>query len=117
METTKATQPSQKTQKTSSHACRICGLNGHKMIDCPKFVEMQKMFHGKFIIVPQVQLIAETQIIIENVNVVDDNVTTRCKVIEEHVFKDRQPRKAKTVTNWDKEEWLKQSMVETIQQI
>jgi hypothetical protein len=38
--TSKATQPSQKTQKTSSYACHICGLNGHKMSDCPKFVEM-----------------------------------------------------------------------------
>jgi hypothetical protein len=37
--TTKATQPSQKTQRTSSYACQICGLNGHKMIDCPKFDE------------------------------------------------------------------------------
>ncbi len=35
-----------KTQKTSSYACHIYGLNGHEMTDCPKFVEMQKMFHG-----------------------------------------------------------------------
>jgi hypothetical protein len=33
-------QPSQKSHKTSSYGCHICGLNGHKMIDCPKFVEM-----------------------------------------------------------------------------
>jgi hypothetical protein len=38
--TTKAIQPSQKPQKTSSYACHIYGLNGHKMIDCPKFVKM-----------------------------------------------------------------------------
>ncbi len=38
--TIEATEPSQKTQKTFSYACHICGLNGHKMIDCPKFVEM-----------------------------------------------------------------------------
>jgi hypothetical protein len=29
------------------YACPICGLNGHKITDCPKFVEMQKMFQGK----------------------------------------------------------------------
>jgi hypothetical protein len=29
------------------------------------------------------------------VNVVDVNVTTRSKAIEEHVFKDRKPRKSK----------------------
>jgi hypothetical protein len=43
------------------------------------------------------------------------NVTTRNKVIEEQVFKDRELRKAKSVTDWEKEEWLKQSMVEIIQ--
>jgi hypothetical protein len=38
--TIEASQPSKKTHKTSSYACHICGLNGHKMIDCPKFIEM-----------------------------------------------------------------------------
>ncbi len=38
--TTKVAQPSQKPQKTSSYACHIYGLNGHKMIDCSKFVKM-----------------------------------------------------------------------------
>jgi hypothetical protein len=50
------------------------------------------------------------------VNVVDVNVTTRNKVTKEQVFKDKEPRKAKSTTNW-KEKWLKKSMVETIQQI
>ncbi len=35
------TQHSQKPQKTSSYACHICGLNGHKMTNCPKFLEME----------------------------------------------------------------------------
>jgi hypothetical protein len=81
--TTQAAQPSQKPQKTSSYACHICGLNGHKMIDCPKFVEMQRMFHGKFMAVVEVKPIPETQIIIVDVNVVDVNVTTKSKAIEE----------------------------------
>jgi hypothetical protein len=38
---------------------------------------------------------------------VDVNVTTRSKAIEKHVFKDREPRKAKSVVDWEKEEWLK----------
>jgi hypothetical protein len=38
------------------------------------------------------------------VNVVDVNITTRSKVIEEYVFKDKEPRKAKSVVNWEKEE-------------
>jgi hypothetical protein len=33
------------------------------------------------------------------------------------VFKDRELRKANSAIDWDKEEWLKKSMVETIQQI
>jgi len=53
------------------------------MIDCPKFVEMQKMFHGKSMAITQVQPIAETQIITAYVNVVDVNVTTRSKVTKE----------------------------------
>jgi hypothetical protein len=33
------------------------------------------------------------------------------------VFKDRELRKAKSAIDWEKEEWLKKSMLETIQQI
>jgi hypothetical protein len=73
-------QPSKKPQKTSSYACHIYDLNGHKMVDYPKFARMQKMFHGKFVAIVEVQLVAETQTIIMNVNV---NVTTKSKVIEE----------------------------------
>ncbi len=36
---TKATNQLQKGQKNNSYVCHICGLNGHKMINCPKFVE------------------------------------------------------------------------------
>jgi hypothetical protein len=101
--TIKAAQPSQKPQNTSSCACHIYGLNGHKMIDCPKFVEMLKMFHEKSMVVIKVQLIVETQIITIDVTVVDVNVTTRSKVIEKYVFKERKPRKAMNATNWEKE--------------
>jgi hypothetical protein len=51
------------------------------------------------------------------VNVVDVSVIARNKVIKEHVFKDKEPRKTKSVTNLEKEEQLKESMVETIQHI
>jgi hypothetical protein len=60
MASTKATQPNQKPHKTYSYACHIYGLNGHKMIDCPKFVEMQKMFHGKSMVITEVQPVVET---------------------------------------------------------
>ncbi len=83
MATIEAAQPSQKAQKTSSYACHICGLNGHKMTNYPKFVEMHKMIRGKYVTIIEVQPVAETQIVIVDVNVVDVNVTTRSKVIKE----------------------------------
>jgi len=46
------------------------------------------MFHEKSVRVVEVQLVIETQTVIADVN-----VTTRSKVIEEYVFKDRKPRK------------------------
>jgi hypothetical protein len=51
MATLEAAQPIQKPQKISSYACHIYGFNGHKMTDCPKFVEMHKMFNGKSMII------------------------------------------------------------------
>ncbi len=54
MATTEASQPSQKPQKTSSYTCHICGFNGHKMINCPKFAKMQKMSHGKYVVIGEV---------------------------------------------------------------
>ncbi len=99
MATIKVAQLSQKPQETSSYACHICGLNGHKIIECPKFVDMYKMFHWKFVAVEKVQPISKTQIITADVNVVDVNVTTRRKVTEEQVFKDREPIKANNVVD------------------
>jgi len=66
-------------------------------------------------VVVEVQLVVETQTVITNVNVVDVNVTTRSKTIEEYVFKDKEPRKAKSVIDWEGKRWLKKSMVETIE--
>jgi len=93
---TKATQQSQKPYKTSSYACHIFGLNGHKMIDYPKFSEMQRMFHGKFMTIGKIQPIVKIKTIITNVNVVDVNVTTISTTNEKHVFKDKKPRKTKS---------------------
>jgi hypothetical protein len=53
------------------------------MVDCPKFIEMQKMFHGKFVMVVEVQLVVETQTFTIDVNVVDVNVITRSKTTKE----------------------------------
>ncbi len=68
---------------------------------------MQKMFHGKSMIIVEVQPVVKTQIVIADVNVVDINITTRSKITKKQVFKDRKLRKAKNVANWEKEERLK----------
>jgi hypothetical protein len=49
-----------KSQKTSSYAWHICGFNGHKMTNCPKFIEMHKMFHGKSVAITKVRIVVET---------------------------------------------------------
>ncbi len=49
--------------------------------------------------VAKVQPIVKTQTIIVDVNVLDVNVTTRSKVIKEHVFKDKELRKVKSVVD------------------
>jgi hypothetical protein len=46
---------------------------------------MQKMFHGKFVMVIEVQLVVETQTVIADMSVVDINVITRSKVIDEQL--------------------------------
>jgi hypothetical protein len=78
---------------------------------------MQKMFHGKFMAIVKVQHVAETYTITVNVNMMDVKVTTRSKVIKKQVFKDKERRKINSIVNWEKEEQLKKSMVETIEQI
>jgi hypothetical protein len=47
----------------------------------------------------EVQFIVEAQTITIDVNVVDVNVATISKAIKEHVFKDRELRKAKSATD------------------
>jgi hypothetical protein len=64
----------------------------------------------------EVQHVVEIQSIITNVNVLDVNVTIRSKTIDKHVFKDREPRKVKSIVDWKKER-LKKSIVEIIQQL
>jgi hypothetical protein len=53
------------------------------MMDCPKFVEMQKMFKGKIASSLDGKTIVEVKTIIMNMNVIDVNVATRSKIIED----------------------------------
>jgi hypothetical protein len=51
------------------------------------------------------------------VNVIDINVATRSIIIKDHVFQEREPRKNKITTYWEKKEKLKKTMVKTIQHL
>jgi hypothetical protein len=57
--TIEVAQPNQKPQKTSSYAYHMCGLNEHKMTNCPKFSKMRKTFHGKFATIAKIQPITK----------------------------------------------------------
>ncbi len=91
--------------------------NGHKMMDCPKFVEMQKMFQGKYASNSQGKVVDEVKTIIVDVNVINVNVVTKSKITKYQVFQEKEPRTNKTITDWEKEENLKESMVKTIQEL
>jgi uncharacterized membrane protein YcgQ (UPF0703/DUF1980 family) len=52
------------------------------MIDFTKFIEMEEMFHGNYVIVARVQPIVEIITVTTDANVVDVNVTTRNKATE-----------------------------------
>ncbi len=53
------------------------------MIDCPKFVEMKKMFQGKNASNSKWKAIVEVKTITADVNVKDINVISKAKIIEE----------------------------------
>jgi hypothetical protein len=65
------------------YGCHICGLNGHKITNCPKFVEMQKMFQGKNASNLDKKMVSKVNIIIVNVNVIDVNVAIRSRITKE----------------------------------
>jgi hypothetical protein len=58
------------------------------MMDCPKFVETQKMFQGKNASSLDKKIVVEVKTIIADMNVVNVNVATRSKII-----KDQCPKK------------------------
>jgi hypothetical protein len=62
--------------KNGSYACHICGLNGHKMTNYPKFVEMHKMFQGKNASTLDGKMVVDVKTIDVEMNVVDVNVAT-----------------------------------------
>jgi hypothetical protein len=70
------------------YSCHICGDIGHKIIDCPKYNDMQNMFKNKGVKTIEKQVVVEPKVVNPLIHIVDVNMAiTRSKVIEEHVFK------------------------------
>jgi len=70
-----ATIQNQKAHNIGSYACLIYVLNGHKMIDYPKFAKMQNMFQRKNVLTSYGKVVVNTY-----VNVVDVNGPTKRKI-------------------------------------
>jgi molybdopterin-binding protein len=59
----------------------MCGLNGQKMIACPKFAKIQKMFQGKISSTSNGKVVANVIIVIADMNLIV-NVVTKRKITE-----------------------------------
>ncbi len=82
------------------YSFHICGDTRHKIIDYPKYNDMQSMFKKKGVKLIQKQVVVEPKVSNPLVHMVDVNMAiTRRKVIKEHVFKDKEPIKMKFVTD------------------
>ncbi len=80
--------------KNSYH---ICGETRHKIIDCPKYNNMQNMFKDKGVKIIKKPYVVEPKVVNLLVDVMDVKMAiTRNKVIEKQVFKDKKPIKKKS---------------------
>ncbi len=86
------------------YSYHICGEIGHKIIDCPKYNDMQNMFVNKRLKTTKKPSMVEPKVANPLIHVMDVNMAiTKSKVIEEQVFRDRNPIKKKYVIDWEKE--------------
>jgi hypothetical protein len=72
------------------------------------------MFQGKNASSLKKKVVVEVKIIIVDVNVVDINLATISIITKDQVFHERKPLKNKSTTDWEKEEKLNKTIVETI---
>jgi hypothetical protein len=76
-----------KVQRPVKYSCHICGDTRHKIIDCPKYNDMQNMFKNKM---KQRNHVVEPKVTNISIHMVNVNMAiTRSKVIKEDVFKDK----------------------------
>jgi hypothetical protein len=96
----KVTTQQIKVQRPMRYSYHICGDIGHKIIDCPKYIDMQNMFKNKGMKLTKKQVVVEPKVSNPLVHMVDVNMAiTRGKIIEKHVFKDKEPIKKNFVVN------------------
>jgi hypothetical protein len=70
-------------QRHVKHSCHICGDIRHKIIDCPKYSDMQNMFKNKGMKPIKKRNVVEPNISNLSVHMVDVNMTiTKSKVTE-----------------------------------
>jgi hypothetical protein len=79
---------------------------------------MQNIFKNKGVKQIEKEVIIEPKVSNPSVHIVDVNMAiTRSKIIEEQMFKDREPIQKKFATNWEDEHRLQQSFIKTIQEM
>jgi hypothetical protein len=76
-----------KPPRPLNYPSHIYGIVGHKLMNCPRFGEMQNMLKDKGGQTIESKLVDEVKAIIALVNMVDVNVTIQSKASEEQVFK------------------------------
>jgi hypothetical protein len=57
------------------HFCHICGDTRHKIIDCPKYNDMQNTFKNKWMKTTKNQYVVDSKVTNPSVHIVDVNIT------------------------------------------
>ncbi len=79
-----------KVQRHVRYSCHICGDTKHKIIDCPKYSDMQNMFKNKGMKPIKKQVVVEPEVSNPSIHMVDVNMAIiKSKVTEEQMFKDK----------------------------
>ncbi len=73
-----------KVQRSVRCSCHICDDTRHKIIDCPKYSDMQNMFKNKGVKPTEKQAMVEPKVSNPSIHMVDVNMAiTRNKVTKE----------------------------------
>ncbi len=79
---TKTTFQVGKSPGQLNYPCHICGIVGHKLMNYPRFGEMQNMFKDKGGQSTKSKLTSKVKMVTTSINMVDVNVTIHSKTSE-----------------------------------